>query len=195
MRSTRSRAAEFRHRERDDHGASMVEFALILPLMVMFLLAIFSAGAAINSDIKLNQALRDSARYGSRLDPNNYTNYTQGSWAANTVSLAQQRYTGLTGSDATLCVAAVLGQGDGSVAVYQPSSPTAVGYSGTYVSNTNGDTTDPCWAANAATDGVVAGQVYIQVNATKQVTIDYFVGKQTITLQSKVMMPAEWSAT
>ena len=171
----------------------MVEFALILPLLVVFLLAIFSAGAAINTDIKLNQAIRDSARYGSRLDPNNYTNYTQGSWAANTVSLAKQRYPGLSGSDATLCVAAVIGQGDGSVAVYQPIT-TSVGSGGTYVSNTNGST-GPCWATNTATDGVVAGQVYIQVIATKQMPINYYVGKQTVTLQSKVMMPAEWSAT
>ncbi len=45
-------------------GQSMVEFALILPLMVLFVAGIFDLGRAFFADITITNAAREGARYG-----------------------------------------------------------------------------------------------------------------------------------
>lgn len=175
----------------DDRGASLVEFALVLPLLAMFLLGIFSVGAAINASVRLNQGVRDSARYGSRLDPSNNTNatsaFTQGSWVANVASLAQNRLPNIAST--TTCYAAVKGLVSGAVTAYVPATGNGVG--GVY---SQGATSGVCWQPTDTTS-VVAGDVYIQVSAIQPVKVQYFFGTQTVTLKSRVMMPAEWIAS
>lgn len=60
-----------RHKER---GASLVEFALVLPLIMMIVLGLVSAGVAYNLKITLTHAAREAARYAAILPTNGATN-------------------------------------------------------------------------------------------------------------------------
>jgi Flp pilus assembly protein TadG len=50
-----------------ERGASLVEFALVLPLLLMIVLGLVSAGAAYNLKITLTHAAREAARYAAIL--------------------------------------------------------------------------------------------------------------------------------
>ncbi len=52
---------------RDDRGASLVEFALVLPLVLMLVLGLVSAGISYNHQLALTHAAREAGRYGSTL--------------------------------------------------------------------------------------------------------------------------------
>lgn len=48
-----------------DEGQSLVEFALVLPMLLLLLVGIFNFGQLFYSDIVINEAARDAARYAS----------------------------------------------------------------------------------------------------------------------------------
>jgi hypothetical protein len=50
------------HRRRDERGAAVVEFALILPVLVMFVFGIVEFGRAYSARIELTAAVREGAR-------------------------------------------------------------------------------------------------------------------------------------
>jgi hypothetical protein len=52
---------------RDEHGSNAVEFALVLPILIMILFGIFYGGLAYDRQLTLSQAARESARYGATL--------------------------------------------------------------------------------------------------------------------------------
>jgi Flp pilus assembly protein TadG len=52
-------------RARDQHGAAVVEFALIAPLLIMLVFGIIDYGYMLNRDTMLNNAVRDGARVAS----------------------------------------------------------------------------------------------------------------------------------
>ncbi len=52
---------------RDQRGASLVEFALVLPVFFMLVLGMFTGGLAYNRKLALTQATREAARYGATL--------------------------------------------------------------------------------------------------------------------------------
>jgi Flp pilus assembly protein TadG len=56
---------------KDGNGQSMVEFALILPLMVLIIAGIFDLGRAFFASITITNAAREGARYGT-LNPDYY---------------------------------------------------------------------------------------------------------------------------
>ena len=68
--NARLRAA--RAGEDRDRGAVLVEFALIMPLLVMFLFAILSAGLAWNQNLALGHGARLAGRYGATLPTRDY---------------------------------------------------------------------------------------------------------------------------
>ena len=49
-------------RRRDDRGAAVVEFALVLPILVLFVFGIVEFGRAYNARIELTSAVREGAR-------------------------------------------------------------------------------------------------------------------------------------
>ncbi len=63
------------HLSRDEHGASLVEVALLLPLFLLLLLAAVDFGRACYLEIEINGAARAGAVYGSR-DPTDTTGMT-----------------------------------------------------------------------------------------------------------------------
>lgn len=55
------------HRNRE-RGANLVELALILPLLLLLIAAAADFGRAFNSYIVINNAAREGARFGGRVD-------------------------------------------------------------------------------------------------------------------------------
>ena len=56
-----------RRHKPDETGASLVEFALVLPVFMMLLLGMFTGGLAYNRRLAVTQAAREGARYGATL--------------------------------------------------------------------------------------------------------------------------------
>ena len=61
-----------RHHDRED-GTALLEFAVVLPLLLALLLGIVTSGAALNRSNSLNNAARESARFGATLPADNLT--------------------------------------------------------------------------------------------------------------------------
>jgi len=79
-----------------DRGAAMVEFALLLPLLLLLLFGIIDFGRALNAQITITQA----AREGARLAALNLPNVT---------SRTQAAATGLSGVGVTIVTACPAG--------------------------------------------------------------------------------------
>jgi Flp pilus assembly protein TadG len=52
-------------RWRDQSGANAVEFALILPILVVMIFGLIGAGQLWNQQMSVTQAVREGARYGA----------------------------------------------------------------------------------------------------------------------------------
>lgn len=116
----------------DERGVSAVEFALILPVLVMLLFGVTTTGLAYNDHLSISNAVREGARLGSALDysPNPST------WATSVQSRVQQVYfnaaSSLPASDVCVALAASDGTVLASTSGYAtscgavPDSPTAM---------------------------------------------------------------------
>jgi Flp pilus assembly protein TadG len=87
-----------------DRGAAAVEFALLLPVVLLIVFGIIDFGRALNAQITITQA----AREGARLDALNQ---------ANVVSRTQAAATGLSGVGVTVVSACPPGSGPTANAV------------------------------------------------------------------------------
>lgn len=61
----RSLLGQWKRRAQGSEGAQILEFAVALPLLVVFVVGIYDFGQAFNTKEKLNFAARDGARFGS----------------------------------------------------------------------------------------------------------------------------------
>lgn len=52
---------------RDDHGAALVEFALIAPIFFMLVLAMFTGGLSYDRKLSVTSATRESVRFAATL--------------------------------------------------------------------------------------------------------------------------------
>ena len=116
-----------------ERGAALVEFALILPLLVMIVFGSLTAGLAYQEKQDLLQIAREGARYGATL-PSGTTG-----WATTIQSLVQNRSSeGIATGD--ICVALVTGS-DGTLA----------GVAGHYVNTFN--TNNTCFPQTSSDTG------------------------------------------
>jgi Flp pilus assembly protein TadG len=67
-------------RRRTEYGAAAVEFALVLPVVVMLLLGIVTGGLAYSNGIGLSNAVREGARFGATGDSASAT------WASDVIA-------------------------------------------------------------------------------------------------------------
>jgi Flp pilus assembly protein TadG len=99
-------------RSRREQGASLVEFAILLPLFMMLVLGMFSGGVAYNRQIALRNAAREGARWGATLKE------SAPSWGTTVRDVVVERSEGeLEAAD--VCVALVnqdLGEPAGTIA-------------------------------------------------------------------------------
>lgn len=63
-----------RRRSEGDHGATLVEFALILPLLVLLLLGTLTGGLTLSRQNSVKNAVRETSRYGAILTT--FTNHS-----------------------------------------------------------------------------------------------------------------------
>lgn len=56
-------------RRRGERGVALIEFALVFPLIVTLMLGMFTGGLAFNRNIKMTNAVREAARFGSTYAP------------------------------------------------------------------------------------------------------------------------------
>ena len=116
-------------RRRDDRGASAVEFALVVPLLLMFLFGIISTGMTFSDHLAATNATREGSRYGAA------TNYTAATWAASVKERVRQVYfnAGETVTDDQICVKLVTASGTtpvqsiGANCGTAPSAPSSMG--------------------------------------------------------------------
>ena len=76
MKSGRAQAtcrARLRRWAQDESGAGLIEFAIILPVLVMLLLGIITGGNAYQEKLSLTNGAREGARYGATLPVDNFT--------------------------------------------------------------------------------------------------------------------------
>jgi Flp pilus assembly protein TadG len=100
-------------RGRDDRGAVMVEFALVLPILMVLLLGIISGGMAIHQHQRVGHAAREGARYAARVHPEQ--TFSSGTWASNVRDIVIARAGGdLTGAGTAVCVSLVQGSAGSS---------------------------------------------------------------------------------
>ena len=62
------RAASLRPAERDEGGQALVEFALVLPILLLVVTGIMQFGILLGGQIALVNGVREAARYGSVLE-------------------------------------------------------------------------------------------------------------------------------
>jgi Flp pilus assembly protein TadG len=92
-----------------DRGAAAVEFALLLPVLLLLVFALIDLGRALNAQITLTQAAREGVRLAALSQPN-------------VVSRTQAAATGLSGVTVTV-TACPSGSGPTSDATVQVSYP------------------------------------------------------------------------
>jgi Flp pilus assembly protein TadG len=95
-----------------DRGAAAVEFALLLPVLLLLVCGIIDFGRALNAQITLTQAARVGARMAALSLPN-VVSQTEAEAAA----------TGLSGTTATVTVSCPSGSGPTSDATVKVSYP------------------------------------------------------------------------
>ena len=83
-----------------DRGAAVVEFALLLPLLLLLLFGIIDFGRALNAQITITQAAREGARLDALGQPN-------------VVSRTQAAAVGLSGVTVTVVTSCPPGAGPG----------------------------------------------------------------------------------
>jgi Flp pilus assembly protein TadG len=94
-------------RDRCERGASAVEFALVMPILLMLLFGLISTGKTFSDHLSATNATREGSRYAAA------TNYTAATWAASVKERVRQVYfnAGETVTDDQICVKLVTAAG------------------------------------------------------------------------------------
>lgn len=169
-----------RQRPRGDDGAAVVEFALVLPVLMVLLLGMLSGATAWNQNLSLGHAARVSARQASTLPlPSAPTIATMEAWLDGIADAAVQASTGelASGDGRTVCVAYVHPDG---VAPLSTLSRT-LGPTGTRTS-----ATQPCFV-----DDQPDSKRRVQVVAARTGVLDTGFYRQTLDLRQQVVYAYE----
>lgn len=162
-----------RLRIKRDDGVAVVEFALVLPVLMIMLLGMFSGAIAWNNNMALAQGARVSARYASTLPlPSSPDATTMAPWLDDIADRAVQASEGRMAAGVTgrvVCVAFV--------------HPDAQTFSRTMDSSgTRTSGTAPCFA-----DGQAASNKRVQVVLEREGVLDTGFYRQTLTLRREVV--------
>lgn len=99
-------------RKRDELGASLVEFALVMPLVLMLIVGMVSAGISFNHKLSLTHAAREAGRYAATLPVTSYA--TLDLWLDDIAARVAENATGsleATAPNRYICVAYVFPDG------------------------------------------------------------------------------------
>jgi Flp pilus assembly protein TadG len=95
-------------RRRDERGAAMVEFAMILPLLVLLTFGIIEFGVAFNASSSVSQASRAGGRTAAIFSTDPQLEFNAGLAAANALDVSPNSITG----QPTICVSKFLAGAD-----------------------------------------------------------------------------------
>jgi Flp pilus assembly protein TadG len=157
----------------------MVEFALTMPLLVMFLLGIITSGFTFNQKLAISDGVREGSRFGATLPVAAACSSGTGTvacWLAQVADVTQSASEGNLSSSAPgleVCVAF---------------------FDGTTVTSlrrtASGDTTG---TTQCFSDGRPTAEKRVQVTAKRQGQIEYMLGTATPTLTSQSVTKFEAS--
>lgn len=87
-------------RRREDRGASAVEFALVMPILLLLLFGLITTGLTFSDHLSATNAVREGSRYGAAAD------IAQAGWATSVRDRVKQVYfnAGVTVTDDQICV-------------------------------------------------------------------------------------------
>lgn len=92
---------------RDQRGAAAVEFALVVPILIMLLIGVVTTAMTYSDHLSATNAVREGARYGAAAD------VSSSSWATSVRDRVKQVYfnSGVTVTDSQICVRLVTADG------------------------------------------------------------------------------------
>jgi Flp pilus assembly protein TadG len=114
---------------RDERGAAALEFALIVPILILLLIGTITSAMVYGDHVALNNAAREGARYGAAAD------ITSSDWATSVRDRVKQTYFNSNGaqpSNSNICVKLVSASGttlasySGADCGSQPTVPTSM---------------------------------------------------------------------
>ncbi len=140
-----------------ERGAAALEFALVVPLLIMLLLGIVSAGVTYSRGIALTDGVREGARFGATADAT-----APATWVTDVI--AQERASQIDdhGSATAVCVQLWKGTSAGGAAVTSSCDQGSFGSPALAV-------TDPAFPPVPST--VAAGSCVVRVLAARKYTI------------------------
>lgn len=148
-------------RARSERGAAALEFALVVPLLLMLLLGTVTTGLVYSDHLAVTNAVREAARYGSATDAT-----VGATWAASVQTRAQQVYFNSNGGSPT----------DQQVCVDLVTS------AGVVIASDGGSA---CGAQPAAPSGMVAGSCVVRVWMSRPARIQLAVTDINLTVASR----------
>ena len=160
---------------RDEAGASLVEFALVLPVFLMVVLGMLTGGLAYSRKLSIAQASREGARFGATLPITSAVPMT--TWLTRVSDLTIASSDGELGADRpgrVVCVAYVSASGTAT-------RRQTVGTASPVVES------QPC----IVNDGR-SGEARVQVVAARTSELEVLVYSRTLTLSSHAVARAEW---
>lgn len=148
-------------RSTGDDGATLVEFALILPVLLMLLLGILTGGAAYNQKLDATHATREGARWAATIPSTQaFTTAYVGAGFTNTWANGVRRYV-VNRSAGTLSMSQVC------VALVSGPTPTVVG-----VAANNSTSGAPCFTDDSYPTTTNDPGRRVQVSVSRPGTID-----------------------
>lgn len=180
-----------RGRHRVDGGASLVEFALILPVFVMLILGMFSGGIALNDKQQMTHAVREGARYGSTFPASGFSSNELAEAIRDQV---YARSDGLLGPGDDVCVSVVRGTPDADAQETADGKPAGTYLDFEVVSTTDGVACDPNETYLRPTATGDTGQ-RIQVRASHPTEIELgLFGSFSITMDEAATAKSEYDS-
>lgn len=156
-------------RRRTDRGAAAVEFALVVPVLLMLLIGTITAGVAYSGANAATNAVREGSRFGATTDASSAFALA---WADATIARVQDTLFDGTGVPSTVCVQ-LWQVGTGPVAGTAKCTSTS---GGPALTNPTSATASPAVPAGAT------GTCVVRVIAARPYTIDAFVARWDKTL-------------
>jgi Flp pilus assembly protein TadG len=155
----------------------MVEFAITLPLLVCFLLGMFTGGTTFNQKLAITNGVREGSRYGATLAVTSSSCGTMNCWLSNVANVTQAASEGEIAASVAnmqICVAYVY-------AGTTP-APTATDQTARLIRDSAGDhfsTGSTCFSDSRPDD-----ERRVQVSAQRDGKIEFMFGTVTPTLSS-----------
>lgn len=163
---------------RGDQGATLVEFALLAPLLFALLLGIMTAGLAYSADISMNSAVRESARFGATLPVDG----DMPNWLDDVADVVLASATGdLDDGTAGRSVCVAYAYPDGTE-VGDRTARVTIAEDGTRVQTVG---------ATCFSDGRPADERRVQVQASRSARIEAILYNQTFTLNADAVVRYE----